>query len=142
MNGVNQFVPRRSTMVRRMSPLWLMVYLVLALIIVAGCMPVQPATPAQAITLRFGFPDGEDRPIVADYVREFAAQVNALSQGKITIEPVWRAGDETFDGYEKGTLQRVLQGKYDMGVVASRTWDSENITNFQALQAPFLITND
>src|SRR4051794_8249037 len=142
MNEVNHFVPRRSTMVRRISPRWLMFNLVLALIMVAGCMPVQPAAPAKAITLRFGVPDGEDRPVVADYIHEFAAQVNTLSQGKITIEPVWRAGDETFDGYEKGTLQRVLQGKYDLGLVASRTWDSENITNFQALQAPFLITSD
>src|SRR4051794_35120636 len=99
MNVVNRFVPTPGSARQRISLRWLLSSLALVLTLVAGCMPVQPAAPDKAITLRFGVPDGEDVARVADYFHEFAAQVNALSQGKITIEPVWNAGDGTFDGY-------------------------------------------
>ena len=135
-------VPNQRSPHQRNSPVWLLSSLVLVLALLAGCMPVQPAAPGQPITLRFAISDSEGHPRIDNYVHEFIDQVHALSQGKITIEIVWDAGSGTFDGYEKGTLQRVLQGKYDLGLVASRTWDSENITNFQALQAPFLITDN
>lgn len=138
-------VPEPSSPHQRRSS-WVLSSLALVLALFAGCMPIQPAptnlgAPA-AITLRFAVSDGEGHPVIDPYVHEFADQVQALSQGKITIELVWDAGGGTFDGYEKGTLQRVLQGKYDLGLVASRTWDSEAITNFQALHAPFLISNN
>jgi len=142
MNGIKRFVPPRRLTRQRLSPGWLVSSLVLVLTLLAGCVPIQPPPPAEAITLRFAVSDGEGHPVIDNYVHEFVDQVHALSQGKITIELVWDAGGGTFDGYEKGTLQRVLQGKYDLGLVAARTWDSENITNFQALHAPFLITND
>ena len=136
-------VPKHSSTHQRSSPGWLLSSLVLVLALLAGCVPIrQPAATSQAITLRFAISDSEGKPRIDNYVHEFVDQVHTLSQGKITIELVWDAGSGTFDGYEKGTLQRVLQGKYDLGLVASRTWDSEAITNFQALQAPFLITNN
>lgn len=155
-------VARKSSLPRQFSRAWLLSSLALVLLLLAGCAtPMQPpasaavpppptsqpvvaAPPAesQAVTLHFAVSDGEGHAAIDPYVHEFVEQVHALSQGNITIELVWGAGDGTFDGYEKGTLQRVLQGKYDLGFVASRTWDSEGITNFQALHAPFLISND
>jgi TRAP-type transport system periplasmic protein len=95
----------------------------------------------EAITLRFAVSDQEGRPSEA-YVLEFIAQVKTLSNGNITIEPIWDAGADTFDGFEKGVIQLVTRGNYELGLAASRTWDTESITNLQALQAPFLITND
>jgi len=142
MNEIKRFVPTPRSTHQRLSLGWLVISLMLVLALLAGCMPIQPAAAPKAITLRFAVSDGEGHPQIDNYVHEFVDQVHTLSQGKITIEIVWDAGGGTFDGYEKGTLQRVLQGKYDLGLVASRTWDSEAITNFQALHAPFLITNN
>jgi len=76
------------------------------------------------------------------YVLEFIEQVETLSDGSLTIEPVWDAGSETFAGFETGVIQLVTRGKLELGLAASRAWDTEAITNLQALQAPFLITND
>jgi len=121
---------------------WLLSSLALILALFAGCMPIQPAAAPKPITLRMGIPDGPGKPQIDNYVHEFITQTHTLSQGTITIEPVWNAGDGTFAGYEKGVLQRMLLGKFDLALVPSRTWDSESITNFQALQAPFLIDND
>jgi TRAP-type C4-dicarboxylate transport system substrate-binding protein len=142
MNGIKRIIPLRRLTRQRISPAWFMSSLALVLTLLAGCMPIQPTASNEAVTLRFAVSDGEGHPTIDPYVYEFVDQVHTLSQGKITLEVVWEAGNGTFDGGEKGTLQRVLQGKYDLGLVASRTWDSENITNFQALQAPFLINND
>lgn len=130
-----------SSRVKTMSRLWLMSSLALVLALLVGCVPIQRVVAPKPITLRFAISDGEGRPS-DPYVHEFVDQVHNLSNGAITIEPVWDAGSDTFAGFERGVLQRLLTGKFDLGLVASRSWDSESITNFQALQAPFLITND
>jgi TRAP-type C4-dicarboxylate transport system substrate-binding protein len=70
------------------------------------------------------------------YILEFANQVTTLSGGSLTIEPTYAAGTE------QEVIQNELMGGYDLGLVASRAWDTESVTSFQALQAPFLITND
>ena len=75
-------------------------------------------------------------------MNEFIDQVKSLSNGSITIEPVWDAGSNTADGFERGVIQEVRKGTYPLGLAASRTWDTQGLPNFQALQAPFLITND
>jgi TRAP-type C4-dicarboxylate transport system substrate-binding protein len=75
-------------------------------------------------------------------VRELAGQVKALSNGSMVIEPVWDAGSSTADGFERGVIQAVRKGTYPLGLAASRTWDTQGLANFQALQVPFLITND
>ncbi len=93
------------------------------------------------LTLRLAVADGEDAPSEA-YVKEFVAQVNARSDGTIIVKPVFRAGDDTVDGFEKGVIQVVGAGKYELGLAAARSWDTESIMSFQTLQAPFLITND
>jgi len=70
------------------------------------------------------------------YIKEFADQVKTLSGGDITIVPIWAADSE------QNVLKAVISGQYSLGLVASRAWDTVNITSFQALQTPFLITND
>ena len=124
-----------------------------ALLVITACSPQTTATPVatavpspvqdEPVTLHFGIPDG-DNVLYAPYVVEFVNQVKTLSNGKITIEPVWSAGDSTKVGYEKGVIQLVREGKLDIGLAASRAFDNDkdNITSFQALQAPFLIDND
>jgi TRAP-type C4-dicarboxylate transport system substrate-binding protein len=45
-------------------------------------------------------------------------------------------------GSEVGVVQLVKERQADLGLAGSRAFDMEGITSFQALQAPFLITND
>jgi TRAP-type C4-dicarboxylate transport system substrate-binding protein/beta-lactamase regulating signal transducer with metallopeptidase domain len=93
------------------------------------------------ITLQLAVADQQGRPS-EPYVTEFIEKVKTLSNGKITIEPVWDAGNDTEAGFETGVVQHITKGDFDLGLVASRAWDNEGVTSFQALQAPFLITND
>jgi TRAP-type C4-dicarboxylate transport system substrate-binding protein len=73
---------------------------------------------------------------------EFIDQVKKLSNGNIIIEPIWDAGKNTKAGFESGVIQLVRDGQADLGLAASRAWDTADIKSFQALQAPFLIDND
>ena len=117
--------------------------IIVALLMLTACTPQVATTPAvdKPITLRLAIADKEGRPS-DPYMHEFIDQVKTLSKGNITIEPLWDAGANTTAGFEKGTIELVTGGKADLGLAASRAWDTENITSFQALQAPFLIDND
>jgi TRAP-type C4-dicarboxylate transport system substrate-binding protein len=96
---------------------------------------------AKPITLRLAIADAQDRPS-EPYVLAFIDQVKSLSNGNITVEPVWNAGDDTFVGFESGIVQHVMRGDMELGLTASRAFDTESVRSFQALQAPFLITSD
>ena len=100
-----------------------------------------PPQNASSVTLQLAVADKGGKPS-EPYVLEFIEQVKTLSNGDITIEPIWEAGNSTEAGFEVGVIQLVKEGQADLGLAASRAFDVENITNFQALQAPFLITND
>ncbi len=95
----------------------------------------------EPVTLHLAVADEQGRPS-EPHVLEFIEKVEALSDGNIIIEPVWDAGQGTFFGFETGVIQLVTAGKAELGLAASRAWDTEAVTSFQALQAPFLITND
>jgi TRAP-type C4-dicarboxylate transport system substrate-binding protein len=105
-------------------------------------VPVTGPTGAagNSISLRLAVSDDTGTPS-EPYVREFVSQVSSLSAGAITILPSWNASP---DNFEQGVIKAVLAGQFDLGLAASRAWDtaSVNITSFQALQAPFLINND
>ncbi len=95
----------------------------------------------EPVTLHLAVADEQGRPS-EPHVLEFIEKVEALSDGNIIIEPVWDAGQGTFFGFETGVIQLVTAGKAELGLAASRAWDTAAVTSFQALQAPFLITND
>jgi TRAP-type C4-dicarboxylate transport system substrate-binding protein len=127
--------------------------MVVAVCVLTACASqVQPTSmPASAptamlaqnkpITLRLAIADAQDRPS-EPYVLAFIDQVKSLSNGNISVEPVWNAGDDTFVGFETGVIQHVMRGDMELGLTASRAFDTESVMSFQALQAPFLITND
>jgi C4-dicarboxylate-binding protein DctP len=75
-------------------------------------------------------------------VLEFIEQVKTISNGSITIEPIWQAGDDTSVGFESGVIEHVMRGDMELGLAGSRAFDTERIKSFQALQAPFVIDND
>jgi TRAP-type C4-dicarboxylate transport system substrate-binding protein len=105
-----------------------------------------PATPALAqdespVTLRVAIGDG---PTALDEhgLDDFISAANELSGGSITIEPIFRAGDETELGYEPGALNRVLDGELEMVLIGARGFDRAGVDSFRATMAPFLIDDD
>src|ERR1043166_2965702 len=126
----------------------LLLSFVIVNLFITACIPQIPVTSNTTtvsqdnpITLRLAVADAQENPS-GPYALEFIQQVKTLSDGNITIEPVWNAGDHVDAGFEIGVIQLVKKGDMELGLAAARAFDHENITSFQALQAPFLITDD
>jgi TRAP-type C4-dicarboxylate transport system substrate-binding protein len=127
--------------------------LIIGFLMVTACAPQVAATPeptsppaaiqaqSEPITLRLAVADAQDRASTS-YVLEFLEQVKTLSNGNITVEPIWDAGAETTPVFEQGVVKIVKEGQFDLGLAGSRAWDSVGVSSFQALQTPFLITDD
>ena len=74
---------------------------------------------AVPVTLRIGTDDGPGRP-AADQIQEFARQVDAMSAGQITIEPVWNADGPVQRDWDQKVARMVVSGDLDMGLIPSR----------------------
>jgi TRAP-type C4-dicarboxylate transport system substrate-binding protein len=92
------------------------------------------------VTLTLAIANAQDEPS-QPAIDAFIEQVDSLSGGSIVIEPLYRAGDATEEGFEHGVAVLVERGDADLGHNASRAWDLADVTSLQALQAPFLINN-
>jgi TRAP-type C4-dicarboxylate transport system substrate-binding protein len=70
--------------------------------------------------------------------KPYADAVRRLSHGRLVIRIVsrWRASDPR---YETALIKDVEAGRAQLGISASRAFDTVGIDSFQALQAPFLI---
>src|SRR5215472_1329435 len=90
-----------------------------------------PVSKPVVLTLADGESDISD-------AQPFANAVRSLSHGtlRIKIEGDWRPTDPN---YETGLIRDVRAGKAQLGITASRAFDTVGIDSFQALQAPFLI---
>ncbi len=124
------------------------IMVVLSTLLAAACSstgeepsPTQPPT-SDPVVIRLGTGDPRGRPDTP-VVERFAAAVEEMSDGGMRVEVVWEAGDDTSDpdGFEKGVVQLVQDGELELGWIAARAWDTVGVTSFQALQAPFLITD-
>ncbi|MFI5888523.1 TRAP transporter substrate-binding protein [Actinoplanes sp. NPDC051513] len=94
------------------------------------------------VTLRIGTNDEPGRPSSRE-IEEFARQVGTRSHGQIRVEPVWQAaGTDVATGWDQAVAHLVMKGDLDMGMIPTRTWDTENVTSLRALQAPFLVDSD
>jgi len=89
--------------------------------------------------LRLGVAYAPDRD--AAHARYFAAQVAKLSKGTMKVNVSFNAGGHTAPDVEARVVKSVRSGTYDLGWIGARAWDGLGVTSFQALQAPFLITN-
>jgi TRAP-type C4-dicarboxylate transport system substrate-binding protein len=101
----------------------------------ATSAPVAASSQAKPISLTLATYDDQNSAS-APYILEFTNQVSTLSGGSLTIVPTYGVDSE------QHVIQQVNAGQFDLGLVASRAWDTANVTSFQALQAPFLISND
>lgn len=89
-----------------------------------------------AITLRLGYVTTPQHPYGLA-IAKFKADVEAASDGKITINPLPGASG----GNDVTLLDDVSGGSIEMAGVSTAVWDSKGVNVFQPLQAPFVITN-
>ncbi len=69
-------------------------------------------------------------------VDAFVKDVEKASNGRITIK-----AQPSYPQSEVQLLSDVRGGSVDMATISTAVWDSAGINSFQALQAPFLVTN-
>jgi TRAP-type C4-dicarboxylate transport system substrate-binding protein len=117
----------------------------LATVLLAGCTSggddPAPVVSTTAVTLQVGTPDDSSRPS-GRAIMEFAAQLAALSGGKLLVKAVWEAAPPEARAWDQTVAERVISGDLEMGVIPARSWDTEGVTTFQALQAPYLVDSD
>lgn len=140
MNRTREESPRPAGAVGRF------VAVLAVVLLLAGCSgggDDAEAAPGETITLRVGTDDRPGRP-AADQIEHFADEVAKLSDGRITIEPVWQAvGNQARrPDWDQQVARLVGDGELEMGLVPSRAWDTEGVTTLRPLSAPFLITDD
>jgi TRAP-type C4-dicarboxylate transport system substrate-binding protein len=113
----------------------------LALVIAASLTGTAAAQEEAPITLRLGVADGLGRASTPS-VEAFVDAAAAISDGAITIEPIFQAASDPGLGAEKGTARLLAEGGVELALSASRAWEHVGIESFKALQSPFLIDSD
>ena len=94
-----------------------------------------------ATVLTLGW-DGTPGDAGADYIEHFAAELDRISAGLLTIEIKHRAAGEGVVRFDQRIAELVHAGDLDLGLVPTRAFDELGVTSLQALQAPFLVTDD
>jgi TRAP-type C4-dicarboxylate transport system substrate-binding protein len=74
-------------------------------------------------------------------LRYFASRVAELSDGEMRVRISFDAAGQDVPEIEARVGRMVGRGDFDLGWVATRAWDQLGVKSFQALQAPFLITD-
>lgn len=87
------------------------------------------------VTLRLGYVTTEQHPY-GQAVDFFVQQVADKTGGRVQVEPI-----PNYQGGDVPLLEDVRSGAVDMATVSTAIWDTQGETAFDALQAPFLITN-
>ena len=93
------------------------------------------------VTLRVGTNDDGGRASLKQ-IEEFGRGVDKLSKGRIRIEPVPNAAGRDADNWDQSVARKVSDGDLDAGLVPSRAFASLGATSLQAINAPFLITDE
>jgi TRAP-type C4-dicarboxylate transport system substrate-binding protein len=92
------------------------------------------------LRMAYGYKPREGQPD-EPMVRYFAGRVAKLSDGALRVRLVFNAAGQAVPGIEERVARMVRSGRFDLGWVATRAWDQLGIRSFQALQAPFLISD-
>ena len=92
------------------------------------------------VVLRLAAAEDAEQP-ESRSARYFASRVAELSDGGLRVRIVYDAAGEENAGYEAQLAGMVRAGEFELGWIGARAWDRTGITSFQALQAPFLVTN-
>ncbi len=113
---------------------------VLVTLALAGCgaqAGSKAGGPGPPVVLRMATVNGEPgvMPQVDPYLVNRAAK---LSAGNVQIDIAYHVG-ENVPGGEQQVVRGVAAGRYDLGVVGTRVFDTLGVNSFQALTAPMLI---
>jgi TRAP-type C4-dicarboxylate transport system substrate-binding protein len=76
-----------------------------------------------------------------DVPKFFADEVRRLSHGRMRVDVRVAAAGLAAPDAEQRVARMVMDGRYDLGLVGARAWDELGVTTFEALQAPFLVTD-
>jgi TRAP-type C4-dicarboxylate transport system substrate-binding protein len=125
---------RKSCCVRRAGAV------VLAALVLAGCTSLagnKAGGPGAPVVLRMATVYGEPgfMPQVDPYL---VSRVAKLSAGNVQIDMIYHVGEDT-PGGEHQVVRGIAAGRYDLGVVGTRVFDTLGVNSFQALTAPMLI---
>jgi TRAP-type C4-dicarboxylate transport system substrate-binding protein len=94
------------------------------------------------VVLRLAYPyKGNEGQPDEPALRYFANRVEELSDGGMRVRISFNAAGEDVPEIEARIARMVRRGQFDLGWVATRVWDQLGVKSFQALQAPFLITD-
>src|SRR5215471_4270079 len=113
---------------------------VLVALALAGCSALagnKAGGPGAPVVLQIATDYGTPgfMPQVDPYLVNRAAK---LSAGNVQIDMVYHVGEDT-PGGEQQVIRDVAAGRYDLGVVGTRVFDTLGVNSFQALTAPMLI---
>ena len=67
--------------------------------------------------------------------------MEALSDGRLLVEPVWKAAGQDVEDWDQQVARLVVDGDLDLALVPARAWDTEGVTSLRAMQAPHLLTS-
>jgi TRAP-type C4-dicarboxylate transport system substrate-binding protein len=120
------------------------ILLVAALVAVSatGCGSTadKAGNPEAPVVLRLA--DPYDSTITdAEALQWIVQRVDLISHGKLRIRVTYNAAGDRIADVEARVARMVEQGRFDLGWIGTRAWDELGVKSFQALQAPFLVTD-
>jgi len=121
----------------------------LAVLVLTGCATshrVRAADKAGGsdapLVLRLGDVDTQDDPNTTPVLEYFGNQVARLSGGTLRVRVIYDAAGHERPDVEAQVARKVRDGRFDLGWIGAAAWDELGATSFQALHAPFLVTDD
>lgn len=102
------------------------------------------SSPTVTLTLGTASPRGRADTPKMEY---FLQRLTALTKNSVKVEVSWSeprsdSGPKNDTDFEQSLAKRVRAGQLDLGWVGSRAFDTLGATSLQAIQAPFLITDN
>jgi Bacterial extracellular solute-binding protein, family 7 len=94
------------------------------------------------LVLRLGDVDSEDYSNTTHVLEYFREQVAKLSEGTLRVRVIYDAAGHERPDVEAQVARKVREGSFDLGWIGAAAWDELGTTSFQALHAPFLVTDD
>src|SRR6266511_759666 len=94
------------------------------------------------LVLRLGDVDTQDDPNTTWVLEYFGNQVAKLSGGKLRVRVIYDAAGHERPDVEAQVARNVRNGSLDLGWIGAAAWDELGTPRFQALHAPFLVTDD
>ena len=121
-----------------MPPRPLFVVLAAVLVLAGGCGGSgDKAGQPRALQLTLHAPDG-----ASDLTDVFVREAGRLSHGTLKIVVEGERYSSRDPANERRLAAALRTGDADLALLPSRAWESQGVTTFRALQAPFLVTDD